>query len=300
MPDVDIVNFEDEDGVDEAGAMREACSNLAKLEYDPNDLKFFFKQAEIKMSAVGVKKNYTKFQILTNILPKRVIDEVKSLVCKDATDFPNRDAYKQLKAEILRIFGPRPEAGMERALSRVLTGLPSQLARALVNDICSTELACKDCPPIVLALWKRHLPGPVRASISSMQFNKTTFNAVLQHADDVFISNAPQAAVAAVSLNETQPAIPYPVPEVAAATRGGWRGGRGGRGGNRGNRGGASSASSNNSNNSNRATKHPDLPSGDVSSFCKMHFRWGKSAHFCAMPASCPWKDIFTPKPAKK
>ena len=109
---------------------------------------------------------------------------------------------------------------MERALARVLTGLPNQLARALVNDICSTELACKDCPPIVLALWKRHLPGPVRASISSMQFNKTTFNAVLQHADDVFISSAPQAAVAAVSLNETQPAIPYPVPEVAAATRG--------------------------------------------------------------------------------
>ena len=44
-----IVNFEDEDGVDEAGAMREACSNLAKLEYDPNDLKFFFKQAEIRL-----------------------------------------------------------------------------------------------------------------------------------------------------------------------------------------------------------------------------------------------------------
>ena len=52
-----------------------------------------------------------------------------------ATDFPNKDAYKQLKNQILKIFGPRPEKAVERALGRVLTSQPSELARELVDDL---------------------------------------------------------------------------------------------------------------------------------------------------------------------
>ena len=73
------------------------------------------------------------------------------------------------------------------------------------------------------------------------RFNATTYKAIFQHADDVFDANrlgATSAApvVAAVSatqdLNETQPALQYPV--AAASFRGGARGrGRGG-GSNRG------------------------------------------------------------------
>ena len=301
MPNDAIVNFEDEDGKDDAEAMREACRNLSRLECDLSDLKFFFKQAEIKMSAVGVKSNYTKFQVLQTIIPSKVVNEVKSLMCKDATDFPNKDAYKQLKHEILRIFGPRPEAAMERALSRTLTGLPSQLARALVNDICSKELDCSCCPAVVLALWKRHLPGTVRAGIAHCKFSKATFNNILELADAIFVSNAPTSSVAAVSgqadtLNETLPAIQYPIPEVAAANRSRGRGGRGGRGrggGARGARGAASNTTQR------RGTKHPDLPQGDQK-WCSLHYRWGKAAHFCSEPATCPWKDVFTPKPPRQ
>ena len=51
-----VVDFEDENGRDDAQAMQNACRNLEKFNWDPNDLKFTFQKLEIKMSTVGVKK----------------------------------------------------------------------------------------------------------------------------------------------------------------------------------------------------------------------------------------------------
>ena len=148
------VAFEDANGEDEAGALREACRSLDKLNWDENDLKFVFNKIETRMGIAGVQKQYTKFQVLAEVLPKRVEDEVKPLLCLTETEFPQNDAYKQLKSEILRIFGPRPEAGMERALGRVLTEKPSQLARALVNDMCKLQLNGQCCPfRQILSAW---------------------------------------------------------------------------------------------------------------------------------------------------
>ena len=318
-----VVVFEDEDGVDEAGALKEACQNLAKYEWSDDDLLFYFNQIEIKMSAAGVKKNFTKFQVLSTIIPAKVMNQVKSLLRKGENEFPNKDAYKQLKQKILRIFGPRPEAAVERALSRVMTDKPSELARQLVNDICAKELDCECCPNIVFALWKRHLSSSVRAGIAHCSFNKDTFEDIIKRADDIHIANnltgVPVMAAVAVpqasSLNETQPAIAYPIPEVAAAWRGGGRGRGGrGRGQNRGGRGGGGGQSQPGSQGQSggqqnggqtqsggqstrpRGAKHPDLPAGDQQ-WCRMHYRWGRGSHFCAAPATCPWKNVFTPKP---
>ena len=318
----DDVEFEDENGVDEPGALKEACRNAASVEWDDEDIRFFFNQVEIKMAAVGVKKNFTKLQVLSTVIPKRVQDEVKELLSIKATEFPNNDGYKQLKHEILRIFGPRPEDAVDRALARVLTGKPSQLARALVGDICKRRLDCPCCPAVVMSLWKRQLPASVKSHIAGMKFDKDTFKEVLQHADDVHASNTPSASVAAVrlvtasapppaSLDETQPALPYPAAEVAAASRGrggrGGRGNRGGRGGRGGNRGGGQSNGSQSGGQSgsgataaggqsrHKGPKHPDLPPGEWTG-CRLHYRWGKQAHFCAEPATCPWKNVFTPR----
>ena len=74
------VPFEKENGEDDANALREACRSLEKLEWDENDLPFFFNRAETRMKVAGVKKNYTKFQVLSEILPKKVQDQVKPLL----------------------------------------------------------------------------------------------------------------------------------------------------------------------------------------------------------------------------
>ena len=121
----------------------------------------------------------------------------------------------------------------------------SELARQLVNDLCKLELeGCRCCPDIILALWKRHLPGNVRSGIAHCTFNKDTFEEVVKLADDIFASNRPttssvaairsgsSAAEAALSppsyLDETQPGIPYPVPEVSAIRQASKRSGGGG------------------------------------------------------------------------
>ena len=80
MPNPPIVNFEDENAADDPQALQNACRNLERFNWDPNNLKFTFQKLEIKMSAVGVKKQYTKFQVLSTVIPKEVEDEVQSLL----------------------------------------------------------------------------------------------------------------------------------------------------------------------------------------------------------------------------
>ena len=59
----EVVDFEDENGIDEARALQESCQALNKIQWDDSDVNFFFAQAEIKMSSNGAKKQFTKFQV---------------------------------------------------------------------------------------------------------------------------------------------------------------------------------------------------------------------------------------------
>ena len=182
---------------------------------------------------------------------------------------------------------------------------PSQLARALVNDICKTQLkGCKCCPAIVSALWKRQLSSQIRAGIAHCQLTAESFNEVVQLADDIHNSSRPAgsvAAIAAVSMDETLPALQSSVvPEIAATSRGGRGGrGRGGRGRGRGRGRGGGGQSEPEQARPRSGTKHPDLPQGEWKG-CNMHYRWGKSAFFCSEPSTCPWKNIYVQKPAKQ
>ena len=72
MPDP--VNYDKADGEDDANAMSSAINALKGKEFEENDLKFYFKQVEIKMKGAGVKKNFTKLEVLSSILPTRVIN----------------------------------------------------------------------------------------------------------------------------------------------------------------------------------------------------------------------------------
>ena len=292
-----MTNFEDENGEDDAKALQEGCRTLERFQWDEVDVLFSFSQVEIKMKAVGAKKQFTKMQILSTVIPKKYQEGVKKILRKQESEFAENNAYKILKKEILRIFGPRPDAAIERALSRTLTGTPSELARLIVDDICKTQLeGCNCCPAVCLALWKRHLSSTVRAGIAHCEFSATTFNAVTQLADDIHSTSYPAGGptVAAVSLDETQPAIPYATPEVAAMRRGGGNGrGRGGRGRGRG-RGAATTPAAPAKP---KGPRHPDLPADGQ--FCSMHHKWGRGSYFCADPSSCPWKNIFATRPSK-
>ena len=47
-----MANFDATDGTDDAGAMREACQRLEKVQWDPTDILFFFTQIESKMKSL--------------------------------------------------------------------------------------------------------------------------------------------------------------------------------------------------------------------------------------------------------
>ena len=305
--------FEDENGRDNANALSEALRHLSNFAFEQDDLGFYFNQIETKMAAAGVKKNFTKLQVLSSIIPPHVTKEVKSVLRKGEEEFGENMPYKVLKREIISIFGKKGHKNVEEALNLVITDRPSTLARELVDKLCKHELDCECCPDIIFCLWKKQLSTTVKAGIAKEKFNKDNFKNIIALADSIHEDSNPSsgASVAAVGLDETQPAIPYPQQEVAAMSRG--RGGRGGRG--RGGRGGRNQNGNQNQNNGNgggsgsgrnqsnqnqgggssrgRGPRHPDMPPEQA---CKLHWKFGKSAHFCVDPATCPWKDIFTPK----
>ena len=42
-----------------------------------------------------------------------------------------------------------------------------------------------------------------------------------------------------------------------------------------------------------KGPRHSDLPPFKS---CSRHWFFGKSAHFCEEPGTCPWKDVWIPK----
>ena len=328
-PPVTMTNYDAEDGVDLADALHKATSNLKGFNFDMDDLSYVFNQIEIEMKASGIKKNFTKLQCLTKILPKKVIDQIKPLLRKQESDFTDRNAYLLAKKDILRIFGPKPDAAFQRAMGRVLVDRPSDLAREILNDMCRHEMTGCCCDGWVYGLWVRQLPSSCKQAIAHHKFSKETFDDILQLADNVYASTRPAASVAALegygnsTLNDSRDATNTGFNEdgegphhaaIAAASwsfRGGRGQGRGGRGyyNNRGNRGGRGAATggsaqaNQNSSNPNqqysatnprwKGPRHPDNPPFNS---CRKHWDWGKSARFCLEPGTCPWKKFFLPR----
>ena len=329
-----MTNYDEQSGQDGASALEKACNSLKGYEFDEQDLSFYFNQVELQMRQNGVKKNYTKFLVLTSILPIKVRDQVKPLLRKQETEYSdaNQQPYKVLKDKILKIYEPPQESRFERAMSRVLSSKPSELARTLVSDLCDHELVGCCCGHIIVGFWKRQLPLSVRQAIASERFNADTFDQVVKHADDVMVQSKTGLMVPGLSAMSVSGAVSLPAPDafdeafseewssqqLAAfgyTTRGG-RGGRGGRSrGQRGGRGGGRGSGNSgqnfggqrsngqgnqgqgqgqNSHPKHKTQRHPDQPPFKA---CFRHWTFGKSAHFCMEPGTCPWKDFFVPKP---
>ena len=329
-----MADYDQKDVADKADALNKAISQLKGYQFDQNDLDFYFNQVEIKLDSAGVGRQFTKLQALSTILPPHVTSQIKPLLRKKQSEFPENDAYFQVKSRILQIFCPPADAAFNRAFSRVLTGKPSTLARDLVSDLCSKELNGCCCAKIIYGAWKKQLPSNCKAAIANMEFNHETFEAVLQEADAVFESTRPsQGVVAALSDTPTSPSAHetgfhqyWAGPDsrgageaVAALNYQRGRGGGSGRG--RGQRGGGSNrgqggsgrgrgGNSQNQSNSNASSgggaagggagthpRHKTPRHADLPPFeaCKRHWTHGKSAHFCVEPWTCPWKQFYTP-----
>merc|ERR1711923_502325 len=141
-----------------------------------------------------------KKTVLQRNLPVKQKGDVKSLLTLTQAQ-GGADIYYKIKSELIRIYAPKAKDSYCKALTRTMVGLPSQLGNQLVDDVCkkANKLNGCCCASAVEALWQLQLPVGVRAHVSNMEFNHTTFKTVFEAADKVFLS-AKQVSVAAIAV----------------------------------------------------------------------------------------------------
>ena len=260
----------------------------------------------MEMASVG--KQWLKKTVLQRNLPVKQKEDVKALLTLQKAEAGN-NIYFRIKSELIRIYAPKPQDAYRKALGRTMTGLPSQLGYQVVNDICKkpTKLDGCCCAGAALAIWSMKLPVSVLAHISNMPFTLDTYKGVFEAADKVHQSSQ-QLQVAAVSLDETQPAFdPQNQPQVAAfnrqkPNRGGQSGTRGGgsqsnqsnRGNGRGNGRGNRGSRGGNQASTSRGPRHSSNPPEVC---CERHYRHGPEWWYCVSPLTCPWVNKCAPRP---
>ena len=280
-----MVNYDQAHEEDDPGAIQNARD--VRLPFNKHDVSLWFSLIESKMQFAGLKNQWSKRQVLVQLLPADLHNDFKRYLVQQESD-TNNDAYYQLKKAIIKRMGPKRADGFDKAIARVMNGTPSQLGLQIINDICPSvsPLTGCHCADVVLGIWRRSLPVNVRNSVADMDFNATTYGAVFDKADAVWASNSSTTVTAALTA------------EVAAVSgRGGRRNNRGGaasvpqRGGNRG---GGARGGSGGGRGRGRGPRHSDLPPQNA---CDVHWRHGKGAWHCADRHSCPWRDFESPKP---
>ena len=99
-------DFETENGVDGEKVMDKLGS--IKCEFTKDDIEFWFSELETQLEVIEVKSQWTKRIALQRFLPADIKQEVKSLLVIQKAQAGN-DIYKRIKAELLDLFGAKPE-----------------------------------------------------------------------------------------------------------------------------------------------------------------------------------------------
>ena len=293
-----------------------------KLKFEPHDVKYWFNSVEADMKKFGINKQWDKKNSIIPCLPQEVIEECKPILRLTEAEAGDQ-IYKQLKTEIMSLFGPKDEDAFKSAMALKLTGRPSALGKKLIHKICPGARPFEGChcARIVYGMWEAHLSAPIKTALAGQSFTAATYQQLFKLADDAWMANggaAQPAIVAAVTVSTpSADASAESTPQIAAfSNRGGRgrgaRGGRGNRGGGRG-RGNSNSSTYNNTNSSNssagsasttnsantkphqKGPKHPDLPSS-AGWACAQHWKKGRGAPYCSDPLVCQWNQVIAPR----
>ena len=297
--DLIMADFETENGIDGEKAVSQI--NTIQCPFDKSDIEYWFSELELQLTLIEVKSQWLKRLAVQRFLPVEIREEVKDLLRLKQTEAGN-DIYKRIKAELVELFGSKPEDAYLRAKNRVMTGKPSQLGKALISDICTKKKKLDGCccSRIVWGMYRESLPVVVRNHVAEMEFNKDTYQSVFKKCDQVFVSNQNHpvqgAAVAATSVKPVQNQSLEA--EVAAV-----RPPKKNKNQNQSGSGGTKSQPPKNQNSGgqqqggsqqqgHKGPRHATAK-GDSDKLCKIHYRWGNNGTYCAAPWKCPMKDVF-------
>ena len=256
--------FADENGTDPADVAAQA--NTIKVPYDPKDPVYWFRRLEIQMELRSIKSQFWKRVVLEANLPADVNETIKDLLIKERNDENAGTIYRDCKARILKIFGPKPEQDFALALGMTMEGglLPSQAARRVKGLVCKRNFDCC-CPAVVGKIWRDMLPEAARLAVAHYDL-KTQWDGAMDHADNVYYAQkeADVKEVAAVKVDapdKTAPELQFDINDRQTWGR-----------------------------------YHSDFKRNPPKTICFQHYRWGKQAHFCRGLGECPWEDYTAPK----
>ena len=291
VPVDNMVEFDQENGVDSATALENIRS--VQCPFNKEDIVFWFSQLEDQLVVIGIKKQWTKKIALVRFLPPEVQNQVKSLL-KLSQTAAGTDIYFRIKKQLVKLYGPKPEDAYMTAKNRVLSGRPSELGKALVEDICPAEekLSGCHCDRIIWGMFREKIPIVIRNHIADMAFNKDTYEAVFDKADQVWDSNQaseplparPVAAVTAASSTQSQKGTA----EVAAVQKN-----KSQKNYKNQNQNQQRQNSNKNQNQTSGGQVQAKKPSVNEDKLCRIHAKWKENATFCAAPWGCRMKNVW-------
>ena len=305
-----LLPFEDSSYPDDS----EAWKKDLKIKFDINDVTYWFNSVESQMKKYGINCQWSKKDAILPMLPEAVIDECKPIL-RLTQDQAGDTIYKDLKTEILSLYGQREEDAYAKAAALTLTGKPSALGKKIIHLICpgAKPFSGCHCARTVYGMWIAKMSPVIRSHLVKMKFDKDNYKEMFDKADEVWLANGGNQPAVVAATVVAAPEAPVVNADVAGqvsatATRGQGRGGRnpgnrgnrggrgrGGRGASGTARGGATQPVQNNTNQKphQKGPRHPD---GPPSSACSRHWSQGRSATYCSDPLVCGWVNIIQPR----
>ena len=288
------------------------------VKYEPEDIQFWFSELESEMQLASIGSQWLKLSVLRKNLPVKQREDVKSLLRLPQSQ-SGPTPYYTVKMQLMKIYSVKPQDSFKKAMGRVMTGLPSQLGKQLVDDICKRPIKLQGCccANAVLALWTDKLPISINAHMSAYEFNFQTYQEVFDAADKVYmsaktsVSAMTDAATAGYSINASADSTLNTAfradDQVAAVQQNKNQRARNNKPNRNNNQN--SQRSSNKPQNSNpnqqnsgknqtqKPRKGPRHSSQPPHACCDLHWVRGDQAWYCQKPLSCPWKDKITEQP---
>ena len=291
-----------------------------RVEIDLEDIQFWFSELESEMHLASVNSQWLKLSVLRKNLPNKQREDVKSLL-RLSKGQAGPIPYYNVKKALLKLYSLKPPDTFKKAMSRVLVGLPSQLGKQIIDDVCDkpNKLEGCCCAKAAFALWTLQLPVNICQHISTMEFTHDSYQKVFDAADKVFLSSKTVTSVAAL---QSQPPSGFSLAASATSplntamyekdsasgqiaalqTRPpkknkNQKNNQNGQNKNNKNENQSQDKGQNKDQSQGQQRKGPRHSSLPPHQCCDNHFVHGAGAWFCQKPQTCPWKDRVTPKP---
>ena len=115
-----------------------------KIKFDKHDVNYWFNSVESQMRKFGINRQWDKKDSIIPLLPEEIVDELKPLLRLTQAE-AGENIYKDVKTEIVALYGPREEDAFKKAIALKITDKPSAFGKKLIHIICPGSKPFASC-----------------------------------------------------------------------------------------------------------------------------------------------------------